>query len=91
MIFGFIPVLCLWYAAIVALDLKVVRFLAEGSGKHPRVLGTGPAAEALRRDLELKRGAPAAATGSRVMWMSRAGVFWDYGVGGRRVFFETEL
>ena len=50
---------CLWYAAIVALDLKVVRRLADGgAGSYPRVLGTGPAAEALRRDLELKRGAP---------------------------------
>ena len=49
---------CLWYAAIVALDLKVIWFLAEGSSSYPRVLGTGPAAEALRCDLELKRGAP---------------------------------
>ena len=49
---------CLWYAAIVALDLKVIWFLAEGSSSYPRVLGTGPAAEAMRRDLELKRGAP---------------------------------
>ena len=50
---------CLWYAAIVALDLKVVRLLAYGgAGSYPRVLGTGPAAEALRCDLELKRGAP---------------------------------
>ena len=50
---------CLWYAAIVALDLKVVRRLADGgSESYPRVLGTGPAAEALRRNLELKRGAP---------------------------------
>jgi hypothetical protein len=49
---------CLWYAAIVALDLKVVRLLAYGgAGSYPRVLGTGPAAEALRRDFELKRGA----------------------------------
>ena len=57
--FGPIPELCLWYAAIVALDLKVVRRLADrGSESYPRVLGTGPAAEALRRDLELKRGAP---------------------------------
>ena len=47
----------LWYAAIVALDLKVVRLLAYGGAdSYPRVLGTGPAAEALRRDL--KRGAP---------------------------------
>ena len=57
-VFGFIPELCLWYAAIVALDLKVIWFLAEGSSSYPRVLGTGPAAEALRCDLELKRGAP---------------------------------
>ena len=50
---------CLWYAAIVALDLKVVRLLADGGTEsYPRVLGTGPAAEAMRRDLELKRGAP---------------------------------
>ena len=47
----------LWYAAIVALDLKVVRLLAYGGAEsYPRVLGTGPAAEAMRRDL--KRGAP---------------------------------
>jgi len=51
-VFGFIPELCLWYAAIVALDLKVIWFLAEGSSSYPRVLGTGPAAEALRRDLK---------------------------------------
>ena len=57
-VLGFIPELCLWYAAIVALDLKVIWFLAEGSSSYPRVLGTGPAAEALRCDLELKRGAP---------------------------------
>ena len=57
-VFGFNPELCLWYAAIVALDLKVIWFLAEGSSSYPRVLGTGPAAEALRCDLELKRGAP---------------------------------
>ena len=57
-VFGFIPELCLWYAAIVALDLKVIWFLAEGSSSYPRVLGTGPAVEALRCDLELKRGAP---------------------------------
>ena len=58
-VFGFIPELCLWYAAIVALDLKVVRLLAYGGVEsYPRVLGTGPAAEAMRRDLELKRGAP---------------------------------
>jgi len=57
-VFGFTPELCLWYAAIVALDLKVIWFLAEGSSSYPRVLGTGPAAEALRCDLELKRGAP---------------------------------
>ena len=57
-VFGFIPELCLWYAAIVALDLKVIWFLAEGSSSYPRVLGTGPAAEALRRDIELKRGVP---------------------------------
>jgi len=50
---------CLWYAAIVALDLKVVRLLAYGgAGSYPRVRGTGPAAEALRCDLELKPGAP---------------------------------
>ena len=55
-VFGFTPELCLWYAAIVALDLKVIWFLAEGSSSYPRVLGTGPAAEAMRRDL--KRGAP---------------------------------
>ena len=49
----------LWYAAIVALDLKVVRLLADDGGTvSPRVLGTGPAAEALRRDLALKCGAP---------------------------------
>ena len=48
---------CLWYAAIVALDLKVIWFLAEGSSSYPRVLGTGPAAEAMGCDLELKRGA----------------------------------
>ena len=47
---------CLWYVAIVALDLKVVRgFVDGGAESYPRVLGTGPAAEALRRDL--KRGA----------------------------------
>ena len=57
-VLGFIPELCLWYAAIVALDLKVIWFLAEGSSSYPRVLGTGPAAEAMRCDLELKRGAP---------------------------------
>ena len=57
-VFGFNPELCLWYAAIVALELKVIWFLAEGSSSYPRVLGTGPAAEALRCDLELKRGAP---------------------------------
>ena len=58
-VFGFIPELCLWYAAIVALDLRVVRLLAYGGVEsYPRVLGTGPAAEAMRRDLELKRGAP---------------------------------
>ena len=57
-VLGFIPELCLWYAAIVALDLKVIWFLAEGSSSYPRVLGTGPAVEALRCDLELKRGAP---------------------------------
>ena len=57
-VFGFSPELCLWYAAIVALDLKVIWFLAEGSSSYPRVLGTGPAVEALRCDLELKRGAP---------------------------------
>ena len=58
-VFGFIPELCLWYAAIVALDLKVVRLLAYGGAEsYPRVRGTGPAAEAMRRDLELKRGAP---------------------------------
>ena len=56
-VFGFVPELCLWYAAIVALDLKVVRLLAYGGAEsYPRVLGTGPAAEAMRRDL--KRGAP---------------------------------
>ena len=56
-VFGFIPELCLWYAAIVALDLKVIWFLADGGAEsYPRVLGTGPAAEAMRRDL--KRGAP---------------------------------
>ena len=56
-VFGFIPELCLWYAAIVALDLRVVRLLAYGGVEsYPRVLGTGPAAEAMRRDLELKRG-----------------------------------
>ena len=50
---------CLWYVAIVALDLKVVRLLADDGGTvSPRVLGTGPAAEALRRDLALKCGAP---------------------------------
>ena len=50
---------CLWYAAIVALDLKVIWFLADGGAEsYPRVRGTGPAAEAMRRDLELKRGAP---------------------------------
>ena len=55
---GFIPELCLWYAAIVALDLKVIWLLADDGGtvSYPRVLGTGPAAEAMRRDL--KRGAP---------------------------------
>ena len=47
-VFGFIPELCLWYAAIVALDLKVIWFLAEGSSSYPRLLGTGPATEALR-------------------------------------------
>ena len=58
-VFGFSPELCLWYAAIVALDLRVVRLLAYGGVEsYPRVRGTGPAAEALRRDLELKRGAP---------------------------------
>ena len=55
-VFGDIPELCLWYAAIVALDLKVVRLLVDGGAEsYPRVLGTGPAAEALWRDLELKR------------------------------------
>ncbi len=59
-VFGFNPELCLWYAAIVALDLKIIWLLADDGGtvSYPRVLGTGPAAEALRRDLELKRGAP---------------------------------
>ena len=56
-VFGPIPELCLWYAAITAVDFVVVRRLAD-SESYPRVLGTGPAAEALRRDLELKRGAP---------------------------------
>ena len=38
-VFGFNPELCLWYAAIVALDLKVVRFLAYGGAdSYPRVL-----------------------------------------------------
>ena len=57
-VFGFNPELCLWYAAIVALDLKIIWLLADDGGtvSYPRVLGTGPAAEALRRDL--KRGAP---------------------------------
>jgi len=56
-VLGFIPEPCLWYAAIVALDLKVIWFLADGGAEsYPRVRGTGPAAEALRRDL--KRGAP---------------------------------
>ena len=56
-VFGFNPELCLWYAAIVALDLKIIWLLADGSsGSYPRVPGTGPAAEAMRCDL--KRGAP---------------------------------
>ena len=38
-VFGFTPELCLWYAAIVALDLKVVRLLAYGGAdSYPRVL-----------------------------------------------------
>ena len=38
-VLGFIPELCLWYAAIVALDLKVVRLLAYGGAdSYPRVL-----------------------------------------------------
>ena len=38
-VFGFIPELCLWYAAIVALVLKVVRLLAYGGAdSYPRVL-----------------------------------------------------
>ena len=58
-VFGPIPELCLWYAAITAVDFVVVRRLADGGAEsYPRVLGTGPAAEALWRDLELKRGAP---------------------------------
>ena len=59
-VLGFIPELCLWYAAIVALDLKIIWLLADDGGtvSYPRVLGTGPAAEAMRCDLELKRGAP---------------------------------
>ena len=56
-VFGFIPELCLWYAAIVALDLKVIWFLAEGSSSYPRVRGTGSPRRGCG-DLELKRGAP---------------------------------
>ena len=38
-VLGFIPELCLWYAAIVALDLKVIWFLADGGAEsYPRVL-----------------------------------------------------
>ena len=38
-VFGFSPELCLWYAAIVALDLKVIWFLADGGAEsYPRVL-----------------------------------------------------